>query len=70
MKFSFKNWLEQELQKEMTSCASVGGGGSFTNDVAQFARPIFATVVRRQSPPPLGEEEEHKKKKKKHKKKH
>jgi hypothetical protein len=36
--FSFAEWLK----REMTTVASVGGGGSFTGDIAQFARPLFS----------------------------
>ncbi len=38
-KFDFKDWLKQ--QHEMTTTTSVGGGGTFTNDIANFSRPLF-----------------------------
>ncbi len=57
-KFNFAEWLKQE----MTSVASVGGG-SFTNDIAHFARPLFSGEMVRRN----WEEEEPEKKKKKRK---
>jgi hypothetical protein len=59
MEFKFKEWL----QKEMTSCASVSGGGTSTADVAGFARPIFGGPVRRTY---ATTEDEPKKRRKKH----
>ena len=62
--FSFKNWLG--LQKEMTSCAAVGGGGSFTGDVASFARPVIGGPITRSYPKVEDDDDD---KKKHHKKK-
>lgn len=65
--FSFKNWLN--LRQEMTSCASVAGG-SYSNDIASFSRPIFAEPFRRKFPTILSVDDLEKHRKKKHKKKH
>ena len=35
---NFKDWLN--TQQEMTSCASVGGGGTSTSSIARFMRPM------------------------------
>lgn len=43
MNFNFAEWLK----KEMTSAASVGGGGTSTADIAGFARKIFSEPIRR-----------------------
>ncbi len=61
IKFNFAEWLKKD---EMTTCASVGGGGSFTSDIAGFSRPVIGGPVRRSYP------DEDRKKKKKKKKKH
>ena len=42
-KFDFAEWLKQD---EMTSAASVGGG-SFSNCIAGFARPLFSAPFER-----------------------
>jgi len=44
-KFNFSEWLKEE----MTSTGSVGGGGTFTNSIANFARPIFSSPIRKLS---------------------
>ncbi len=65
-KFDFKDWLKQ--QHEMTSVASVSGGGTFTNDIAQFARPLFSgEMVGRQWATVLNDEPDDKKRKKRRK---
>lgn len=43
VKFDFKEWLKQE----MTSCASVGGGGTFSSEIARLSRPLFSGMVSR-----------------------
>jgi hypothetical protein len=59
-KFDFINWLKEE----MTSSTSVGGGGSFTDSIARFSRPLFSKPVKRGSWDD-NEDEKHRKKKKK-----
>lgn len=53
-KFDFSEWIK----KEMTSTASTGAGGSYTDSIAGFARPLTSEPIRRGN-------KKHKKKKKK-----
>lgn len=42
---SFKNWLRKDEIATMSGGA--GGGGTFTGDIAKFARPIGGMVARK-----------------------
>lgn len=60
---SFKNWLKKDEVATMAG-GGVGGGGTFTGDIATYARPIIGGVVTRQYP--SMDEPKRKRKKKKH----
>jgi hypothetical protein len=45
MSVNFKKWLE-----DMTGSAAVAGGGTGTNDIAGYARPLFSEPQRRKYP--------------------
>ena len=44
MNLKFKDWFYNEVG---TSAAGVGGGGTYTGDVAKFAMPIGGMVTRK-----------------------